>query len=156
MDIGIRAKEKVDMFNLGIAAIIALVICGTLVLIATPTLLIINRKIARCTQSVPGTFVRENKHGRRSSTYYLPVVSYTLDGVEYEVETTYAEGIGGLSGSPVGSPLTVYYDPADPTYVWASKSGTFGQRTAMKILLWVGIAGCALSGFYLLFLYLTH
>ena len=144
------------MFNLGIAAILALVICGTLVIIAVPTLLFIRRKIARCTSSVPGTFMREAEYRMRRASTTMPVVSYELDGTTYEVMATYAEGFGGLSSQPAGTPLTVHYDPKEPTYIWVSKSGTFGQLRGMTILLWVGVGGCVLAACYMLFLYMTR
>ncbi|MDO4797719.1 MAG: hypothetical protein Q4A01_06840 [Coriobacteriales bacterium] len=144
------------MSNLGIAAILALVICGTFVIIAIPTLIVINRRIARCTQSVPGTFVGERTYRIGKTTTFIPIVRYTVDNVQYECEASYAEGLGGFKTPPEGTPLTVFYDPFDITYVWATKSGTFGQRTAMKVLLWVGVFGCAISGAYLLALYLMR
>ena len=137
---------------MGLVLIFLFIFSITFVIIAIPTLIIINNRIKRCTQSVPGVFVRDNVHRMGRNTYFMPVISYTLDGVEYELEATYAEGLGGIKTQPAGTPLTVYYDPAQPTYVWASRNGSFGQRTAMKVLLWVGIAGLIICGVWFLFL----
>ncbi|MBR3158707.1 MAG: DUF3592 domain-containing protein [Atopobiaceae bacterium] len=127
----------------------------TFVVIAIPTLITINHKIKRCTQSVPGTFVRENAHRMAKSTYFMPVVSYSVNGVQYELEVEYAEGFGGVISQDPGTPCTVYYDPADPTYVWASREGTFGQRTGMKVLLYLGIAGLIFSGIAALVIFIS-
>ena len=134
----------------GFVAILTLVICVTLVLIAIPTLIVINRRIKRCTAAVDGTYVGDARHGT-DNAYYWPIVRYVVDGVTYETEANYAEG---FKSQPVGSPVEVHYDPADVTYAWASMTDGFGQRTVMRVLLWAGVAGCVLAGGFLLRLFL--
>lgn len=138
----------------------ALIICGSVFFIVGLVFLVIgivlmrldNKKRALCSGEAKGVVVRiDSKQSTDSdgfkSTVYAPVVSYTVNGKEYEERSS-------IYSSPCkfneGDIAIIHYDPGDPSVM------IIEGDNSMKLMYWIfmGMGGIfAITGAGLLIFY---
>lgn len=125
-----------------------------------------NYKIAQCTATVDGSVTnirtetktrtstesqatsknskKRKKRSTKTTTYYIPTISYKVDGQLYSNE---AKSSTLSTKYAVGDTVTVKYQPENPDYFYID--GDFNETS--KIILYMGYAFFGAGGFFLLF-----
>jgi len=99
-------------------------------------------KANACTEPVDGVVVEcKASSSRRMAGIYFPVVSYSVNGVEYKHNCN-----GGGMNYPIGETLPLMYNPDDPNQCYAVKDSKAHRFTGPLIVV-VGIGFMILAFF---------
>ena len=131
-------------------AMIVLILCGGIIIAVVVYGLLWERKLLKNGIKVWAEVVGVQERNFRGSISYHAVMTYEVDGVEYEYVTPF--GVRSPSQYRVGKSTCIYYYANNPKRAVAPHDGDSGKRLAVYII--IAVFGVIMSGLGVLGLFL--